>query len=433
MISQLQILCKVLETKDYSLISLNNLTDSYFFNYKSEFNYIKNHYATYKTVPDKLTFLNTFPEFDYVTVTEPNSYLLEQLFKDYNQAYLATKFNDIKKLLETDRTDDAVAYFLNSVDQLHSGTALSWTNILEDTSRYDRYLEKTTDNSAFYCKTGLPELDAILGGIDRKNENMVIAARPGVGKSYLLAWMAVAAAKQGLNVGLYSGEMSTDKMGYRIDTILGGIKNQSINRGDLFVQKEYKQYMNTLSTRAPGKLNIITPNEIPGDPTVGVLQAFIEKAKLDILFVDQYSLLEDQRGSKIRTDKMANISKDIKKLQVLSGIPIVAASQMNRAKNEDENGSKYLDTSNIAESDRIAQDATTIIALEQKRDEGKPDFLLTLNIIKARDGGTGSKLQYHADFNRGVLDYIPNDEDNISTESDFNNVENSYTPEGNVF
>lgn len=435
MISQLQVLCKVLNTNDYSLIALNNLSDDQFFNYKAEFNFIKNHYGTYGTVPDKLTFANTFPEFDFVEVKEPNNYLLEQLYKDYDQAYLASQFNMIKKYLESGDVDGAKSYFLNSVDKLHQNTSLTWTNVLEDTSRYDRYLDKTVDSSAFYCSTGLPELDLILGGIDRKNENMVICARPGQGKSYILAWMAVAAAKQGLNTGIYSGEMSTDKMGYRIDTILGGIKNQAMNRGDLFIQKEYKHYMDTLSTRAAGKLNIITPNDIPGEPTVGALQAFIEKAKLDILFIDQYSLLTDQRNAKTRTDRMANISKDVKQLQVLTGIPIIAASQLNREKNEDENHKKYIDTANIAESDRISQDATTIIALEQKRDEGKQDFLLTLNIIKARDGGTGSKLQYHADFSTGMLDYIPNDEDDVATEEDFSSMSASYAPEseGNVF
>ena len=43
MLSQCQTLNKIINKKDFSLVSLNNLTEDYFFNYRAEFNYIKNH------------------------------------------------------------------------------------------------------------------------------------------------------------------------------------------------------------------------------------------------------------------------------------------------------------------------------------------------------------------------------------------------------
>ena len=51
--------------------------------------------------------------------------------------------------------------------------------------------------------------------------------------------------------------------------------------------------------------------------TVSQLRAFIEKENLDILFVDQHSLLEDERHGKTPVEKAANISKSLKALQVL--------------------------------------------------------------------------------------------------------------------
>ena len=73
MTSQLQVLNKILETKDFSLVTLNNLTEDFFYNYKTEFNYIKNHYEKYHKVPDKLTFVSVFPEFDIIDVNEPDN------------------------------------------------------------------------------------------------------------------------------------------------------------------------------------------------------------------------------------------------------------------------------------------------------------------------------------------------------------------------
>ena len=426
MLSQVQLISYIINTKDYSVISQNNLDDKFFFNYKAEFNFIKNHYEQYRTVPDKLTFLNVFPEFDVVEVNEPLTYLLEQLYSDYNASYLATRFNKIKKMLENNETDAAVDYFMKSTENLHVGSVMSCTNLLEDTSRYDRYLERTTNQSKFYISTGFPELDKIIGGIDRENEDFVISARPGQGKTQLLVKMACAASMQGLTVGIFEGEMSKDKIGYRIDTFLGHIKNSSMNRGDLYIQKEYERYIKSLAVSGYGPIKIITQNDVAGDMTVDALRAFIEKEHLDILFIDQYSLLEDKRHGKQEFERVGNIAKDIKSLQVEKHIPIISVSQMNRTKTEGE-----LDTSQISLSDKIPQYATILIMLEQKdQEETDPNNpkLITLNITKSRDGGDHRKVQYGVNFNTGEWNYIPNEKDGITSKAEIQSIKNSYAP-----
>ena len=318
MTSQFQILNKILQTKDYSFITLNNLSVEYFFNYKAEYEFIKAHYNTYKTVPDRLTFLNTFPDFVIQDVNEPDSYLIEQLYNDYNQSYLASRFNGIKKLLEADDTAGALQYFKDSLEKLHTGSAIKCTDIMSDMSRYDRYLDMIANQSKYFISTGFPELDKIITGIDRRNENMVIAARPGVGKSWVLLVMAANASMQGLTVGIYSGEMSVDKVAYRVDTLLGNIDNRKISRGDLYYKDHYKSYLERLKCSNYGPIKVLTPNDIAGPATVDALQAFVEKEHLDILFIDQYSLLEDQHHAKVAHERVANISKDVKNLQVMS-------------------------------------------------------------------------------------------------------------------
>ena len=402
MTSQLQVLNKILQTKDFSLVELNNLTEDFFFNYKAEFNYIKNHYEKYGTIPDKLTFLGVFPDFDIIEVAEPDNYLIEELYKDYNASYMATRFNTIKKLLEEDKTDEAVDYLVKSIDNLHQGSAIKSHDLFKDTSRYDRYLERVANHDKFYIKTGFPELDRIIGGLDRENENMVIAARTGIGKTWTLLIMAAAAAMQGYRVGIYSGEMSVDKVGYRLDTIIGGIDNNVITRGtDMSAQAQYKQYLENLKS-CTGTIKVLTPNDIAGPATVAALRAFVDKEHLDVLFIDQYSLLEDTSRTTVMHERVANISKAVKNLQVMKRIPIVSVAQMNRTKSED--GEK--DTTQIGLSDRIGQDATTIIMLDRERvyaDKEKTkvqDDRLIMDITKSRDGGTG-KLIYHANFNNG--------------------------------
>ena len=409
MTSQFQIINKILQTKDFSLVTLNNLTEDHFFNYKAEFKYLCDHYERYKVVPDRLTFIDTFTEFDIVDVTEPDGYLIEQLVSDYNSAFLASKFNDIKSCIERNDITGAMACLTKAANEMHSGAAITCTNLFTDTSRYEKYLERMNNKDQFYIHTGFNELDEIIGGIDMKEENMVIAARTGQGKTWTLLKIAVEAAKQGLCVGMYSGEMSTDKVGYRVDTLLGHIDNKAITRGTTYdgsVPVRYRAYLDSLANMK-GSIKVLTPNDINGPATASALRAFIEREKLQILLIDQYSLLEDQHHAKTTHEKVANISKDIKNLQVMFRIPIVSVSQMNRSKNE--NGEQ--DTTQIGLSDRIGQDATTILMLDREltyQDADKrqvADDKLIINIVKSRDGGNG-KLVYRADFNFGNFIFL---------------------------
>ena len=54
MISQMMIINKILQDKDISIITSNNLDEKYFFNYLAEYRFIKAHFEQNKVVPDKL-------------------------------------------------------------------------------------------------------------------------------------------------------------------------------------------------------------------------------------------------------------------------------------------------------------------------------------------------------------------------------------------
>jgi len=427
MTSQLQILNKILQTKDYGIVENNNLTEDLFFNYRAEFNYIKTHVNKYHTVPDKLTFLAVFKDFDIIDVTEPDSYLLEQLFNDYNTSFLASTFNEIKQIVESGKPANvAIKMLSDKMSTLRTSSTMTCTDIFQDTSRFDRYLERVANRDKYYIPTGFDELDALIGGLDVENENMVIVARTGIGKSWTLLKMAAAAALHGKTVGIYSGEMAVDKVGYRIDTLIGHINNIVITRGtDTSAKLQYKDYVDNVNAIVPGTIKVLTPNDINGPATVGALRTFIERYHLDVLFIDQYSLLEDDSGAKTTNEKVANISKEVKNLQVMKRIPIVSVAQMNRTKTED----GEQDTTQIGLSDRVGQDATCVIMLSREitwADKEKTkikDNRLILNIVKSRDGGTG-KITYLADFNYG--NFIPLDPSKEEDESQYSEEIRDY-------
>ncbi len=401
---QLQVLNSIIDSKDSSILLMNNLNEEFFSDYPNEFSFIKRHLMEYGKIPDKVSFLDKFPEFELVEVTEPTSYLLTELYKDRNTRFLAKTFNSIRKLIGEGKTEEAMELYTKASDDMATSIPMESVDILENTDRFDDYVEKCTDFSRYYVRTGFSELDDLIGGWDRNEELATIAARPGVGKSWILLMVAKAALEQGLRVGIYSGEMSERKVGYRFDTLVSHISNSALTRGKEYVQNEYRNYIDSLKTRYKGCLKVLTPAMINGPAGVTALRAFIEKENLDILCVDQHSLLEDDRNAKNPVERASNISKDLKNLQVLKKIPIIAVSQQNRAAAENGAG-----TANIAQSDRIAQDSTVILFIEQK------DNVLTLNLAKARDATNNKKLHYAVDFDKGVFQFLPSEDDNPSS------------------
>jgi len=397
---QCQVLNYILDTKDSSIFLFNNISAEYFSDYPNEYYFIKKHLDEYGNIPDKATFIAKFPDFDVLEVHESQSYLVNALYSDYNTRFLAKTFNKIKDLLVAGKTSEAMNVYTKSSDELIKATHLETVDILADTSRYDDYVDRINDYAKYYVKTGFKELDDLIGGWDKSEELATIVARPGVGKSWILLKVAVAALEQGLRVGIYSGEMSSRKVGYRLDTWLSHISNSALLRGNIEVQNEYKKYIDSLKGKyQQGCIKVLTPSMINGPAGVTALRAFIEKEKLDILCVDQHSLLEDDKKAKNPVERASNISRDLKNLQVLKQIPIITVSQQNR--NPTENGAS---TANVAQSDRISQDSTILIFLEQK------DNVLTLDLVKARDAVNNKKIQYMCNFDKGSLIYLPNAE-----------------------
>ena len=404
---QLQFLNKILDSRDPSLILVNNLDESFFSDYKEEYKYIKEHLDKYNNIPDKATFINQFPDFDIIQVNESTNYLVDELFLDKQKRFLANTFNKVRELLTNDKTEEAINLYTSAANVAIKAKHMQCTDLIKDTSRYDAYVERCNDFSKYYVKTGFKELDDVIGGWDREEELATLVARPGVGKTWCLLRSALASLEQGLNVGIYSGEMSARKVGYRFDTLASHISNYGITKGVDGLQNVYKTYIDNLSSKYKGSFKVLTPQDIDGPAGVTALRAFIEKENLDILFIDQHSLLEDDRKGKSPVEKASNISKDLKNLQVLKHIPIIAVSQQNR--NVSEEGS-VLDVSKIAQADRIGQDSTVVLFFEQK------DNVLTMHIAKSRDSVAGKKINYAINLDKGIFTYIPEESNALDGE-----------------
>ena len=404
-----QVISYILYSGDTTFVTANNLRVEYFRELSAEFTYIRNYIDRYGSAPSVSTFLDAMykskngkPSFelDESAAKESPTFLLDALIKNYRTFKVAESVQDCRDLIVAGEYDKAFDRYMRGVEDLDKDVSFTCTDLFSDYTRYDEFIKRSQNISRYYVTTGFPELDATMFGIDREEELGVIMARTNMGKSYICLKMAVAAAAAGLRVGLYSGEMTTNKVGNRMDSLISHINCGSLMHGNINVQDQYRKHIETLKERYPSaSLNVFTPADVRGPIGVNVMKAYIEKYHFDILFIDQLSLMDDDRHGKTVPERMSNIIIDLKRLQTQKKIPIICVAQQNRTKNEDDS----IDTTQIAGSDDIGKYATFVLAISRDK---KDKDLMTIEVTKCRDGKVGTKLRYVTDMSTGTFSYV---------------------------
>lgn len=423
-----QVINKVLQESKIDLIQKNALSKEYFIGYEAEYDYLVEHYQKYGNVPDLATFLSKFKDFDIVEVRESDRYLLETLYEEHLYYKTVGVIQTTADLLKND-SNEAVQFLLNQLNDLKIKTLDEGVDIINQAKqRLEVYEEKLAGNHPWYITTGFEELDDVVHGWAKGEEFVVLFARTGQGKSWVLAKTLTHAWQLGNRVGYISPEMSPTKIGYRFDTLLKNFSNKNLVWGK--PEDGYKDYIDGLK-KNPIPFIVATPLDFQKRITVSKLRRFIETNKLDILGIDGITYMSDERSKHgdNKTITLTNISEDLSNLSLELGIPIIVVVQSNRGGVKEE-AEGTPDLENIRDSDGIAQNATKVIALRQT------GAGLEFGIKKHRDGIVGGKLLYYWDIDHGVFNYIPSDEDasgSAHREKAIGAIKNSFTDGSEAF
>lgn len=402
---------KVLQSKDFDIIRRNGLDAKHFPGYEQEYEFIVNHYKKFGNVPDQIVFLESFPKFDLTPVSETEDFLVSKVYEEYGYV----KFNEMLPVLTqkiSEDSRDAYEFLKQKMDsgELRPRVVCNGIDIVENAiERYEKYLDKQKLETSATISSGMPELDEILGGWEFGEELVTIVGRVNQGKSWILLKFMVEAWKQGKRVGIYSGEMSHIKLGYRFDALFQHFSNRALVRGHHV--DGYKEYIDSLPGM-PGCFKIVTKEHFGGAPTVQQIRNFVEENKLDIVGIDQLSLMADGRagrGEPLRI-RMGHITEDLFLLSSEYKIPILALAQANRAAT-DKDSDDAPGLENIKESDDIAANSSKCIGMRQANGS------LILDIIKNREGAVGSKLRYEWDIDKAHMRYIPTNGDAAKEET----------------
>lgn len=396
--TEVQILSKVLSSGNPSIILDNNLLEEYFPNYQEEYRFIMNHYLEYGNPPDVETFLDKFEEFDLVDVKEDDSYLVDAIKEENFFSKLSPVINRVADIAPAD-SYGAVDYLISVIPSLLQDKKKAGVDIISTAEeRYYEWVERNSGNKeSFFIPTGFKELDDEIGGFSRGEELVVLLARTGNGKTWVLMKMLESAWTSGFRVGLIEPEMSYNRVGYRFDTLNSHLSNSRMIRGGDI--DGYKEHIEALKHKSVPFI-VATPKDFSNKVTVSKLRNFCISNKLDMLAVDGISYLKDDRA--VRGDNkstaLTNISEDLMSLSVELKIPILVVAQSNRGGTMYTNGPEV---ENIRDSDGISFNASLIISVI-KKDPG-----IIMSTKKSRNGEMGDDKTYIWDADKGTFKFVP--------------------------
>lgn len=237
-------------------------------------------------------------------------------------------------------------------------------------------------------KTGYADFDKRLSGLQKTNL-IIIAGRPGQGKTIAAMNMAEHVALEGGNVLAFSLEMSSDELLMRSACSVGHIDHGNLRDGDIEddVWPKLTHYISRLKDK-----NLT----IDDRPVVSSLQMASRARKavrrtgkpLDLIVVDYIQLMSD-KGDELQ--KITDITRNLKLLAKTMNCPVIALSQLNRKCEERTNKRPIM--SDLRSSGSIEQDADIIVFIyrdEYYNENSEQKGIAEFNVAKFRAGQTGT-------------------------------------------
>ena len=240
--------------------------------------------------------------------------------------------------------------------------------------------------------TGLPDLDNMILGLN-KSELILIAARPGMGKTSIALNMALSVAMtQHKKVAIFSLEMSREQLVSRLLSRASLVPSQNLLTGQLSEQqwRDVAAAANTLSE---------SPILIDDNPTLTVsdMNAQCRMVKdLDLVVIDYLQLMQSAGSghswsNESRTQAVSDISRMLKIMAKQLNVPVICLSQLSRANEARQDKRPML--SDLRESGAIEQDADVVIGLYRdgyyNRECENPNLAEAI-VLKNRKGQTGT-------------------------------------------
>jgi len=254
---------------------------------------------------------------------------------------------------------------------------------------YDRVDQLSRrDDEIFGVPTGLVDLDRLLGGL-QKSDLLIIAGRPGMGKTgFLLSIMKNAAQRHKKHIAMFSLEMSNEQLVQRLIAQETGIDTQRLRTGRL-TEDEAPLFTHAIEVLADTHIYLDdTPAITPLQLRTKCRRLHLEY-ELDLILVDYLQLMSGDTRTDNRVQEVSYISRNLKVLARELNVPVMVGAQLSRA--VEQRADKRPVLSDLRESGSLEQDADIVMFIHRpdamEKDSPKAN-IAEIIVGKHRNGPT---------------------------------------------
>lgn len=334
-------------------------------------------------------------------------FILRELISNCNNI-ITDAYDDTKDVL--DQLDDAESKIFSIIESNFNRDSKELGDVVN--SALEELTEMRNSQEELQgVPCGIRAVDAVTGGW-QKSDLIILAARPGMGKTaFVLTIARNAALDFDTPVALFSLEMSSNQLVHRLFSMESGIPSDHISKGNLTDVEWSKLWENVTKLNSS---NLI----IDDTPALSVFdlrakcRRLKQKYDIQMVIIDYLQLMQTGSDSSKqggnREQEISYISRSLKALAKELNIPVIALSQLNRSV-ETRGGSKRPQLSDLRESGSIEQDADMVLfiyrpeyyQLELFEDNTPAAGLAEIMFAKNRHGSTSNvRIQFKSQLTK---------------------------------
>ncbi len=278
---------------------------------------------------------------------------------------------------------EALVYAVSRADETEQ--VVSLRELVDESMGALEHIQQR-DSAFAGVPTGFMDLDSLLSGLQKENL-IIVAARPGVGKSSFVTNVARnIAVDAGVPVAMFSLEMSRFEIGMRLLCAEARVPWEKVRSGRVATE-EWTRIVEAAEVLHEAPLYIVDS----GNVTIVDIRAKARRMKskqgLGLIIVDYLQLMSSHSRTENRQQEVAEISRSLKLLAKELEIPVIAVSQLNR--NPETRADKRPQLSDLRESGSIEQDSDIVMFIHRDDSDdptvkGKADII----VAKHRNGPT---------------------------------------------
>ncbi len=288
------------------------------------------------------------------------------------------------QLIEQAHTE--IAEIINGKDRIrHIGESVK-TSL----SKLDERIENNKTGKLPGINTGFTHLNTMTAGW-QAGDLIVIAGRPGMGKTAIALYFAETAAAHGCPVLFFSLEMADYRITDRMIMGVSEVNPYEYNHGKTnHIDRDLIWSKSNYLTNLP--IYIDEASSVDIDYITAMTRTSIRKHDIGLVIIDYLQLVDmKQKGGQTRDQSIGNVTRKLKQLAKELQVPVILLSQLNRALEARQ--SKEPSLADLRESGNIEQDADIVTLLFRPAYYDIPEYnsydthnMLWLNTQKHRNG-----------------------------------------------